>query len=121
MRTNGKKLLTTVLLILCAPLALAGHHLNGTWKLDVMLGDGQGGTATFELTEAAGGILSGTYSGAAGNSQITGTVDGATVKFSFDSAAGNVTYEGTYADGTLSGTCDYGMVGKGTFTGSKAG
>ena len=116
-----KTLLATALLIGLAPLALAGHHLNGTWKLDVTLGDGQGGTATFDLTEAAGGVLSGTYSGAAGNSPVSGTVDGAAVEWSFDSAAGKVTYEGTFADGKLTGTCDYGMVGKGTFSGGKSG
>jgi len=116
-----KRLIATTLLILFAPLALAGHHLNGTWKLDVTLGDGPAGTATFELTEEAGGVLTGTYSGAAGAAEVSGTVNGADVEFSFDStAAGKVTYKGTFADGRLSGTCDYGMAGKGTFDGGKS-
>jgi polyisoprenoid-binding protein YceI len=109
-----------VLLALLAPAAFADHHLNGTWKLDVALADAQGGTATFELMEEEGGVLTGTYSGAAGSAPVTGTVNGADVEFSFDSSAvGKVTYQGTFADGKLSGTCDYGMAGKGTFSGSK--
>ena len=115
-----KKLLIMAMLILAAPLALAGHHLNGTWKLDVNLGDGQGGTAVFELTEGEGGVLSGTYSGAAGNAAVTGMVKGADVEFSFDAQGLAVTYKGTYADGKLSGTCDYGMAGSGTFEGGKS-
>lgn len=114
------RVLSAALLTLFAASALAGHHLNGTWKLDVVLGDAQGGVATFELMEEAGGKLTGTYSGQAGSAELTGTVNGADVTFSFDSMAGKVTYTGTYADGDLSGTCDYGMVGKGTFSGGKA-
>ena len=115
------KQLSIVLLCLLSPLALAGHHLNGTWQLDVTLGDGQTGTATFELTEAAGGMLSGTYTGQAGSAPVTGSVNGTDVTFSFDSpAAGKVTYQGSYADGRLSGTCDYGMAGKGNFEGGKS-
>lgn len=114
--------LTLILcLVLLAPLAAAGHHLNGTWKLDVILGDGTGGTATFNLSEEAGGVLTGTYAGQAGEATVSGMVKGAEVEFSFDSpAAGKVTYKGTYADGRLSGTCDYGMAGKGTFDGGKS-
>jgi len=108
-------------MLLLAPLALAGHHLNGTWKLDVVLGDGPGGTATIELAEGADGKLTGHYSGAAGTAPVMGAVEGSDVQFSFDSpAAGMVTYQGSYADGRLSGTCDYGMAGKGTFEGGKS-
>ena len=33
-----KKILLTLGLILLAPLAIAGHHVNGTWSMDVDLG-----------------------------------------------------------------------------------
>ena len=101
-------------------LAFAGHHLNGTWKLDVTIAGQAPGTATFELTEGEGGALTGTYVGAAGSADVTGMVSGADVEFSFDSQAGKVTYQGSYADGKLSGTCSYGMVGDGTFSGGKS-
>ena len=112
--------LAFALWLLAAP-ALASHHLNGTWKLDVVLGDAQGGTATITLTETGTGALEGTYSGAVGsNIPVTGTAEGAHVVFSFDSGIGTISFDGTYANGQLSGTADYGMGGKGTFSGSKA-
>ena len=107
--------------MLAAVTASAGHHLNGTWKLNVTLADGIGGTATFVLEEHEGGKLTGTYSGQAGEADISGSVDGAMVEFSFDSAAaGKVSFSGTYAEGRLSGVCDYGLAGKGTFDGGKS-
>ena len=114
-----KKLLMLLGLCFVTFLANAAHHLNGTWKLNVTLSGQQGGTATFELVEGAGGALGGTYSGAAGTANITGTVDGANVEFSFDSQAGKVTYKGTVAGGKFAGTCNYGMIGEGTFEGEK--
>jgi hypothetical protein len=98
--------------------AMAGHHLNGTWQLEVDLG-GQGGTATFELVEGEGGTLTGTYTGVAGTAPVTGKVNGADVEFSFDAQMIKVTYTGTYADGKLSGKCSYGSMGQGTFAGKK--
>ena len=47
-------------------------------------------------------------------------VSGADVEFSFTAdQVGKVTYKGSFADGKLSGTCDYGMAGTGTFEGGK--
>ena len=108
------------LLALCCSLAQAGHHLNGTWKFNVTLGDGQGGVATIELTAQPDGTLAGSYSGAAGEAPVTGSVEGTSVRFSFDSpAAGTVTYDGTYDQGVLSGSCNYGLAGAGTFSGTR--
>ncbi len=115
-----KKLILISWLCLIAPLALAAHHLNGTWKLNVSLSGQPGGTATFVLTEGENGVLTGTYSGAAGTANIMGTVKGNEVEFSFDSQAGKVTYKGTYADNKLTGKCNYGMIGEGTFEGGKS-
>ena len=104
---------------LATPFALAGHHLNGTWDLEVNITGQQSGTARFELKEGEGGALSGTYTGVIGTAQVTGTVSGADVEFSFDSQVGKVTYKGKFADGKLTGTCNYGAVGEGTFQGGK--
>lgn len=106
---------------LAAPLALAGHHVDGTWKLGVTFPGQQPGTATFDLQEGEGGKLTGTYTGAAGSADVTGTVDGSDVQFTFDSQAGKVTYQGTVTGDTMSGTCTYGMLGECTFEGSKQG
>ena len=96
------------------------HHVNGTWVLAVDLGGGQGGDATFKLEESEPGKLTGTYSGALGSEDVTGTVDGNKVAFSFSSGqAGQVSYEGTVDGNSMSGTCTYGDLGSGTFAGKR--
>ena len=110
-------LCTCALLVTAVPL-LAKHHVNGTWALTVDLG-GQGGEATFELEEKEEGKLTGTYTGAVGEAEVSGTVNGNEVEFSFDSQAGKVTYKGTVDGDTMKGTCSYGQLGEGTFEGSK--
>lgn len=98
----------------------AGQHVNGTWVLTVALGDGQGGDATFKLEETEEGKLTGTYSGAVGQADVTGTVSGDQVEFSFESQAGKITYQGTVDGDTMEGTCSYGQLGNGTFKGKRA-
>ena len=110
-------LVALVALVWTTP-GLAKHHVNGTWTLTVDLG-GQGGEATFELEEKKEGKLSGTYSGAAGEAEVSGTVSGNEVEFTFDSQFGSVTYKGTVDGDKMSGTCSYGDIGEGTFEGSK--
>jgi hypothetical protein len=111
-----------LLLLLLAPLAaFAAHHVNGTWQLDVTLGDGQGGSATLTLQEGDGGKLTGKYNGALGEVELTGKVDGNNVEVSFESQAGAVTYKGTVTGDTIEGTCTYGQLGEGTFKGKKTG
>ncbi len=113
------KLTLLACLCLVSSLAIAGHHVNGTWKLNVDLG-GQGGTATFELMEGDGGVLTGTYSGAAGNATVSGTVNGAQVEFEFSSQVmGKISYVGTVSGNTMEGSCDYGGTA-GTFKGEKS-
>lgn len=114
-----RKYIVAVLLTIVAPMALAGHHLNGTWKLDVNL-SGQGGVATFVLNEGDGGVLSGTYTGLFGTSDVEGTVNGADVTFGFNAQGMQVTYTGKFENGKLSGKVSYGDLGEGTFAGGKA-
>lgn len=106
-------------LFLVAGVAIAAHHVNGTWVLTVALGDGQGGDATFELEEQEEGQLTGSYSGTLGQADVTGTVSGNEIEFSFDSQAGKVTYKGTVDGDTMKGTCTYGQLGEGTFEGKR--
>ncbi len=115
-----KKLIVTICFCCAAAMAFAGHHLNGTWKMNVAIGGQQGGTATFVLTEGEGGTLSGTYSGALGTENIKGTVKGSEIEFSFDSQAGKISYKGTVSGTTIKGSCSYGQLGAGTFEGEKS-
>ncbi len=99
-----------------APMLAAS--MEGTWVADVDL-DAGSGTATFEFKQA-GDVLTGTYSGTLGEAKVTGKVNGKDVEWSFEASAQGetlkVVYKGTVAeDGTVSGKCEYGSLGSGTF------
>jgi len=93
--------------------------LSGTWMAAVVL-DAGSGTATFNFQQT-GDTISGTYSGAVGEAKVTGTVKGNDVEWSFDSGqAGKVVYKGKIEGASkITGTCEYGQLGKGTFTAEK--
>jgi hypothetical protein len=113
------KRLAVVTFVLTLALTLFAADMTGTWSASVVL-DAGNGTATFKLTQM-GDTLSGTYSGVLGDAKVTGTVKGDQVQWSFQSdQAGKVVYTGTL-DGTsrIKGTCEYGALGKGTFTAEK--
>jgi len=112
----------TILASVClALLALSawGADLSGTWSAAVTL-DAGSGTATFVLKQA-GDKLTGTYTGAVGSANLTGTVKGSDVEWSFDSEqAGKITYKGKLDDsGKIVGTVTYGKLGGGKFTAEK--
>lgn len=103
-------------LLLAPVLALRGADLTGTWSASVVL-DAGNGVATFTFKQT-GEVLSGTYSGTFGQAEITGTVKGEQVEWSFENAqAGKVAYKGTL-DGAnkMKGSVNYGQLGSGTFT-----
>jgi hypothetical protein len=108
----------TILLCVCVG-AFADHHVNGKWVLDVKLGDGQGGQATLDLKEDKG-KLTGTYTGALGSLPVTGTVSGDQVEVTVASDAGSIVYKGKVSGDTMEGTCNYGQLGEGTFTGKRS-
>ena len=110
---------TLVTLVLTAALTLLAADVTGTWSANVVL-DAGNGTATFVLKQM-GDLLSGTYSGVLGEAKVTGTVKGDQVEWSFQSdQAGKIVYTGML-DGTsrIKGSCEYGALGKGTFTAEK--
>jgi hypothetical protein len=113
-----KNLILLTLLILTS-LPLLAADLTGTWTAAVVL-DAGSGTATFAFKQT-GDSLTGTYTGTFGQSQVTGTVKGNTVEWSFDNGqAGKVTYKGTLeGEKKIKGTVVYGEVGSGTFTAEK--
>ncbi len=105
-----------VITLLAAP-SLA-QQVSGTWVLAVEL-DAGGGDATFVLS-VEDGKISGTYTGALGEDiAVTGQVTEEGVRFSFDSEAGEVVYEGKIEGNTMAGTCEYGLLGPGTFKGER--
>jgi len=112
-----KKFSILVGLLLCG-LTLLAADISGTWSASVTL-DAGSGTATFVLKQT-GDKLSGTYSGALGEAQVSGTVKGSDVEWSFESGdAGKCTYTGKLEGGKITGSVVYGQLGKGTFTAEK--
>lgn len=117
------KLLVVALMIFgvsCASLAPAPPNITGTWVMDVQT-DAGSGTPTFVLTQE-GEAITGTYSGALGESPVTGScTDGNLELIIAMSGMGQemqVKYNGALQeDGSLKGTVDMGQLGKGTFTG----
>ena len=111
--------LSVLSVLLLVSTALYALTASGKWTVTVDLG-GQGGSPTFVL-EQNGDKLSGTYTGALGEAPLHGTVKDSDIAFDFDAAGGTVHYSGKLsADGTkITGTCDYGPLGKGTFTATR--
>jgi hypothetical protein len=113
-----KKLIVAIVLMWSA-LTLLGTDLTGSWSIAVVLDAGTG-AATFNFKQT-GEALSGTYTGTFGTAQVTGTIKGDQIEWSFDAEqVGKVTYQGTL-DGQdkMKGAVIYGQLGKGTFAGER--
>lgn len=97
--------------------------VTGTWMFDVETAQG-GGTPTVTL-EQDGETLTGHYSSDnLGEADLTGSVEGSQVTFSFDvdvqGTALTVTYTGTVeGPDAMSGTVDLGGMADGTFTATR--
>lgn len=108
-----------LIFLLGSALTLLGADLTGTWSASVAL-DAGSGVATFTFKQT-GEMLSGSYSGTFGQAEITGTVKGDQVEWSFDVAqAGKIAYKGTLDGATkMKGSVTYGALGAGTFVAEK--
>ncbi len=94
--------------------------VTGAWVFDVETSAGSGNPSfTFKQE---GEKLTGRYKGAFGEADLTGTVKGNQVEFSFKASGqieGIVTYIGTTDGKTIKGKVSLGGEGEGTFTGKK--
>ncbi len=115
-----RKLILTALALLCVSAAtpVAAQDVAGRWVLSVDLGVNRG-EAVFVL-ELEGTAVTGTYTGLFGEHEVTGIVDGSSVEFGFDSPeSGRVVFHGVIEGNSMEGTCEYGALGPGDFTGSR--
>jgi hypothetical protein len=102
--------------------AAFAEDISGKWTFNVETAAGSG-TPTFVFKQA-GEKLTGTYNGTFGTAELTGTVKGSDVEFTFDAVLGDqkgkVVYKGKIeAPGKMQGSVDYAGLGAGTWTGSK--
>jgi hypothetical protein len=89
--------------------------VTGTWAFEVEIAGNQG-TPTFTFKQA-GEKLTGKYQGQFGEANLTGSVKGNEIKFSFEMEGGRkVVYTGTIEKDSMKGKADYPEVGSGTWT-----
>ena len=93
-------------------------NVTGTWNVEVTL-DGMQGTPVFTLKQE-GEKLTGTYKGQFGDADVTGTVKGADIEFTFLISGDNkVVYKGKVDKDTMKGDVNYADQAKGTWNGKK--
>lgn len=123
--TSTLRALTVVVLavglLTTARLAAQGTNVSGEWAFTVQTDQGGGNpTITFKQD---GEKLTGKYAGQLGNADLTGTVKGNAIKFSFtidvQGQQAPVNYDGTVEKNTMKGKLDIGGMVNGTFTATK--
>jgi hypothetical protein len=127
MKTSRKTFLRTIGLLAAAALLASAHlgaqgtNVTGEWLFNVTTDQG-GGTPTITFKQD-GEKLTGKYAGQLGNADLTGTVKGTAIHFTFTiDAQGQqapVTYDGTVEKNTMKGKLDIGGMVSGTFTATK--
>lgn len=108
-------------LIVPAQLRAQATNVTGDWAFTVETDQG-GGTPTITFKQD-GEKLTGKYVGQLGSADLTGSVKGSAIRFTFtiDVQGQNapVTYEGTVEKNTMKGKLDIGGMVNGTFTATK--
>jgi hypothetical protein len=98
------------------------EDISGKWIFNVET-DAGSGSPTFVFKQA-GEKLTGTYTGTFGTAELTGTVKGDVIEFSFEATVldqkGKVVYTGKIeAPGKMKGAVEFTGLGKGTWTGTR--
>ena len=108
-------------LLSSAQLVAQATNVTGEWAFNVQTDQG-GGTPTITFKQD-GEKLTGKYAGQLGNADLTGTVKGAAIHFTFtidvQGQQAPVTYDGTVEKNTMKGKLDIGGMVNGTFTATK--
>ena len=108
-------------LLTTARLSAQATNVTGEWTFTVQTDQG-GGTPTITFKQD-GEKLTGTYAGQLGNADLTGTVKGNAIHFTFtidvQGQQAPVTYDGTVEKNTMKGKLDIGGMVNGTFTATK--
>ena len=103
-------------------IAAFAHDVSGKWTflVETQLGSG---SPTFVFKQT-GEKLTGTYTGLFGSAELTGTVKGDDIEFSFEAGTADqkakIVYKGKIESATkMSGTADLSGMGSGTWSGTK--
>jgi hypothetical protein len=121
-----KTVIRTVVILIAALLTTAqigaqSANVTGDWVFDVTTDQG-GGTPTITFKQD-GEKLAGKYNGQLGAADLTGTVKGNDITFTFtvdvQGQQAPVTYKGIVEKNTMKGTMDIAGMVNGTFTATK--
>ena len=108
-------------LLVPARLVAQATSVTGEWAFDVQTDQG-GGTPVITFKQD-GEKLTGKYAGQLGSSDLTGTVKGTAIHFTFtidvQGQQAPVTYDGTVEKNTMKGKMDIAGMVNGTFTATK--
>ena len=108
-------------LLTSASLVAQATNVTGEWAFNVQTDQG-GGTPVITFKQD-GEKLTGTYAGQLGNADLTGTLKGNAIHFTFtldvQGQQAPVTYDGTVEKNTMKGKMDIGGMVSGTFTATK--
>lgn len=110
-----------LVLLVSAQVYAQGTNVSGEWSFTVTTDQGSGNPAiTFRQD---GEKLTGSYQGQLGAAELTGTVKGTAIRFTFtldvQGQQAPVTYEGTVEKNTMKGKMDIAGMVNGTFTATK--
>ena len=110
-----------LVLLASLPVLAQAPNVTGEWAFNVTTDQG-GGTPVITFKQD-GEKLTGTYAGQLGNADLTGTVKGTAIHFTFtldvQGQQAPVTYDGTVEKNTMKGKLDIGGMVNGTFTATK--
>jgi hypothetical protein len=118
---KANALVIAIALLVSSQVFAQATNVTGEWTFNVTTDQG-GGTPTLVFKQD-GEKLTGKYTGTLGAADLTGTVKGNAIKFTFSvdvqGQMAPVNYEGTVEKNTMKGTLNIAGAINGTFTGTK--
>jgi hypothetical protein len=92
--------------------------VDGKWLMNVETTMGSG-SPTFVLKHVNDSTLTGNYTGALGEAEVKGTINGKKIRLEFTIQANMIEYTGTVDGDTMKGIVKLGTMGEGSFTGKR--
>ena len=123
MRALGIVIAAVGVLVSAPVLAAAQADLSGTWDLTVMTEQGDQ-MLTVDIVQDGQDLTVTSDAGEFGVIEMKGTVDGATVRVAWEldlqGTPLEIVFLGTLADGSITGTADFGGMGQGNWLAERA-
>ncbi len=93
-------------------------NVTGTWNMVVETSQGSG-NPVMVMKQVNDSIITGTYAGQFGESQLNGKVKAGKISFQIVTPDVTIDYAGTVEGSAMKGKVTFGSYGEGTFTGKK--